>query len=603
MDKKKWMRTVYLAALVLALSLVFVLLLCLGTTERNDIKNTREDERLVTINDYVCRELADEDAPIGVYKEYTFRLPGDIDANTNSCLGFYTVHQYVKVYIDEECVYSICPSDKNRMTKTVGSNWTMIPLTSEDIKKSVRVELIPVYESFRNREVVFEVGTGLDIYRNRLRKDLPQILFGGIAILIGVLFICIAGYDVIKKHRGSDIVALGEFSALLGVWRLTDTRFTPFMFPDNTLLVYYISMTALMLAIVPVMKWMKNYCPDRFKSWIDIYMVIALLNCIVQLMLQIMGLVDVRQSLIVTQALIVGGFLLDTGIFLYEKKTCGDKYRMPLGNKLLFLCEVGVIADILQYYVRGNSSGLLFSLCAIVIYILIMGVASLYRYGEQEITLAKQERLLIEKERKIVIQERKLTESRIKAMMSQIRSHFIFNVLANISTYCKIDPAKADQALIRFARYLRKNISFIEKDTVVPFDEELEQVEDYVALEQLRFPDRIAFVKEIATSSFSIPPLTIQPLVENAIKHGLVEHGRSGTIIVNTQRTGNEIRIRVMDDGVGFDANEEEREESVGIRNVRYRIENMVHGSLTIESTKGNGTTVTITIPVEETGA
>ena len=143
----------------------------------------------------------------------------------------------------------------------------------------------------------------------------------------------------------------------------------------------------------------------------------------------------------------------------------------------------------------------------------------------------------------------------------------------------------------------------INKIDVLPyfdFDMELEQLEDYIALEQLRFEDRIQFEKQIETSSFEIPPLTIQPLVENAIKHGLIEPGKSGTICLHTKRKTGYVEITVTDNGIGFAPEECEKEESVGIRNVRYRLQHMVGGKLTIDSVPGEGTKVTITIPTEE---
>ncbi|MBO4980616.1 MAG: histidine kinase [Lachnospiraceae bacterium] len=94
----------------------------------------------------------------------------------------------------------------------------------------------------------------------------------------------------------------------------------------------------------------------------------------------------------------------------------------------------------------------------------------------------------------------------------------------------------ADDALICFSRYLRKNINIIEEEGLIDFSKELAHLEDYIALEQIRFQDMIIFEKEIEETNFKIPPLTIQPIIENAIKHGLVEHGRSGTVRLHTRR-------------------------------------------------------------------
>ncbi len=226
-----------------------------------------------------------------------------------------------------------------------------------------------------------------------------------------------------------------------------------------------------------------------------------------------------------------------------------------------------------------------------------MQIAKLDReLAQKDRELAKSERQVAQQNRELAEKEHRLTDSRIKVMMSQIRSHFIFNVLATISTYCKIDPKMADKALVCFSRYLRRNIHIIEVDGLIDFSSELEQLEDYVTLEQLRFAEEITFEKKIETSSFKIPPLTVQPIVENAIKHGLVEHGKSGTVFLHTEKKENNIVITVADNGVGFTPGMLAKTESVGIKNVRYRLENMTGGTLNIESEPGRGTTVTIQI-------
>lgn len=584
---RKLLQWLFVAAIISVIVLYFIL----GITSKTEVSQSRIENSLVIVKDYECVEEKDDAAPIGVRKEYILKLPDKV--TTDTYLAFYTVHQYVEVFFDGQNIYSLKPSSSGKVTKTIGSNWVMIPVCVEDAGKEVRVEITPVYESFRNRQVEFIIGSGLAIYMDRLKRDLPQLILGGMAVFVGLIFVCVAGYNLIKRHRGKGIAALGLFSTMLGIWRLADTRFTPFIFPNQSALLYYISVTMLMLGMVPLMKWLEEYLTEKSRYIINIYCVVVVIICLVQLTLQFCGIFDLRETLTITHITIAVGVVLAIGIAIYEGKAYPDKSKMPLGNKLVYLCVAGVVADVVAYYMKGNSSGLIFSLMAFLLYIVFMGIATLYNYSEQEIRLAEQDRQLAQK-------ERSLTDSRIKAMMSQIRSHFIFNVLTTISTYCKIDPQKADSALIRFSRYLRKNIKIIEEDGMIDFDAELEQVEDYVALEQLRFPQRIVFEEEIRTRSFMIPPLTIQPLVENAIKHGLMEMGRSGKITLSTMRKKDCTEITITDDGVGFEPQTLEKPESVGIRNVRYRLENMAEGSLTIDSRPGEGTIITIKIPIKE---
>lgn len=215
-------------------------------------------------------------------------------------------------------------------------------------------------------------------------------------------------------------------------------------------------------------------------------------------------------------------------------------------------------------------------------------------------TTIEQNRRAAEQDRKLAQTERELTESRIATMMSQIRNHFIFNTLGVISGYCKIDPPKADEMLTRFARYLRRNMQYLEEKNLIPFDIEVKQVEDYIVLEQMRFPDRIDFGENFETTDFKLPPLTVQPLVENAVKHGITKPGRKGSVCVSTRQEDGNIIIEVADDGIGFDAAELEKSGSIGLRNVRYRLEHMAAATLKIESVPGQGTCATICIPEQK---
>ncbi len=190
-----------------------------------------------------------------------------------------------------------------------------------------------------------------------------------------------------------------------------------------------------------------------------------------------------------------------------------------------------------------------------------------------------------------------LEHSRIVLAMSQIRAHFIFNVLNAISGMCKYDPGKADETIIRFARYLRGNIDVMQEDRTESFLVTLRHLEDYVALEQIRFGDHIAFEVEPEVTDFKLPPLIIQPIVENAIKHGLNPKEEGGFILLRTRRENGGVIITVTDDGVGFDPNAKTDKRSVGLSNVRFRLKEMVNGELYINSVPDVGTTVTIFIP------
>ena len=192
-----------------------------------------------------------------------------------------------------------------------------------------------------------------------------------------------------------------------------------------------------------------------------------------------------------------------------------------------------------------------------------------------------------------------LTESRVSTMMSQIRPHFIYNTLGSIEQLCIIDPKKAGDLVHNFAKYLRGNFGELDNPKPILMSQEMEHVHHYISIENVRFPD-MTFSFEMNSGDFHIPALTIQPIVENAIKHGLMKLQKGGTIRVVSYENDTHYCVSVEDDGVGFDTSVllDERKH-VGIRNIRARLEVMVNGTLQIESTEGVGTKVSIQIPKE----
>ena len=208
---------------------------------------------------------------------------------------------------------------------------------------------------------------------------------------------------------------------------------------------------------------------------------------------------------------------------------------------------------------------------------------------------AKAKELEMEK----IVLNAQLTETRVSTMMSQIRPHFIYNTLGSIEQLCKLDPPKAGELVHNFAKYLRGNFGELDNPRPILMSQEMEHVHHYISIENVRFPD-MTFSFEMNSEDFHIPALTVQPIVENAIKHGLMKLSKGGTIRVISYETDTDFCVSVSDDGVGFDTNAVlDDRKHVGIRNIRERLKVMVNGTLEIESTVGVGTKVLIKIPKE----
>ena len=191
-------------------------------------------------------------------------------------------------------------------------------------------------------------------------------------------------------------------------------------------------------------------------------------------------------------------------------------------------------------------------------------------------------------------------EQRIQIMMTQIQPHFLFNTIATFRALCRKDPGKAAEVAEMFGAYLRQNLDSLGTVGLIPFQKELEHTKTYTEIEMVRFRN-LRVVYDIHESDFEIPPLTVQPMVENAIRHG-ARAGKEETITVTTGKSAKGYEIMIQDNGIGFEPEKQnisdEAGHHIGIANVRERIESMCGGSLIIESEPDKGTKVTIMVPV-----
>ena len=190
-----------------------------------------------------------------------------------------------------------------------------------------------------------------------------------------------------------------------------------------------------------------------------------------------------------------------------------------------------------------------------------------------------------------------MAEQRIKIMISQIQPHFLYNTLATIQALCRIDPEQAFSTTEKFGQYLRQNLDSLNRSDLVSFEKELEHTKVYADIEKIRFPS-INVEYDIEDDDFSLPALTIQPLVENAIRHG-VRAKKDGYVKVITHKLPGCHEVIIKDNGKGFDVEAAFKadETHIGLRNVKERVEKMCGGTMTIESEIGVGTEIGIAIP------
>ena len=260
-----------------------------------------------------------------------------------------------------------------------------------------------------------------------------------------------------------------------------------------------------------------------------------------------------------------------------------------------------VIFFLLYIFVPLGGGALQMSLRGIAVVNLGMALALLFILVniqfEHEITLRRQ--------------EKELAELRIDIMLSQIQPHFLYNVLTAIRKLCEIDPVRAGESVSAFSKFLRANMDSLTNKAPIPFEQELEHVRSYLYLEQQRFGDRLHVIYDIQAINFCIPPLTLQPIAENAVRHGIRRKEDGGTLTIRSEERGDAFIVTVTDDGAGFSpekknrpaeisGEEKEKKTHVGIKNVRDRLLALCKGEIEIRSRPEKGTKVTISIPKEK---
>ena len=255
----------------------------------------------------------------------------------------------------------------------------------------------------------------------------------------------------------------------------------------------------------------------------------------------------------------------------------------------LILFLVDIAASYFGWWQTGFASKIYF-----LIGFMISAVVSM-RIVPKNIKAAKKAEQL-EKEK--ITLDAELARSRISTLMSQIHPHFVYNTLGSIEQLCELDPPKAAKLVNDFSKYLRGNFGELDNPRLIRVSKELEHTKHYIGIEKVRFPD-IEFITEMTCRDFSIPALTIQPIVENAVKHGILGREEGGTVRVKIYETDSSYFITVKDNGVGFDVTELESKNHIGLRNIKSRLEAMCGGILHIESIVGVGTKITVEIPKE----
>lgn len=412
-------------------------------------------------------------------------------------------------------------------------------------------------------------------------------VFNATICIIGIAFLLIHTVNILlKKNRRRDENNLLVFVIFTAIHFATYLTFTliKLSYTSDALIISFYTTFYIMNNIEALLLFIyaKSYISlqkktDQIISIINysvfaIFVILDIVNIFVKFFFSSKAGVYTRSDFMITSQ---GYQFVSLGIVLFI--TLFNK-KVKTVERIAFAlyCILPIVAILLQNAFKGYAIAYLSIVISIEILFLFVNI-------RKNIQLANE--------------AKRNKEAEIKIMMSQIQPHFIYNTLASISTLIKIDPDKAQEGLDAFTEYLRANLSSLTDTGLILFSNELKHIKTYLSLEKMRFDDRLQIVYDIKTTDFMVPPLSIQPLVENAVKHGILKKMEGGTVWIKTYETNNSFVVEIKDDGVGFNVNGLSKDDSkhIGLNNVKYRLSTLSHADVAITSDIDKGTTAVVT--------
>lgn len=530
------------------------------------------------------------------------RLKGHFDAEImeGAVLNFFCNHIGVSMFVNGELIFTDAQSEMTShgmdlMPSMCGKRWEQLQcpvLTTED-----EVEFqFTNFHKYGNQNAYQEVlaslmitpldNTILEVY---LKPYIEPLQMAGYALIIVAVMFLGASFSaiILKSNIGRTLFYMGMATLFAGGYMVFDIMMV-YILDELLVIKTYGSQLCLMLAVYFVGLIICENIKSKRKN-------------IAQVVMWISGSVNVLLSV----------WTISGKVLLYDTKLYWDISQLVICLVLSVLCilemksEKKSIIERVTYVtyvlvnlavlldISGAGSGMYYSGVWFKVFYVILLFIFLVD-GAKQVVLDHQASI---KNKKL---KEELEQSRITVMLSQIQPHFLYNSLTSVMDLCDWDPKQAKSAIADFADYLRGNLASLRNENLISFETELRHIEKYLRLEKLRFREELEIVYDIQSKDFMLPALSVQPLVENAVKHGVGQKVGGGSVMIHTRETDTEYIICIKDNGVGFNTentNEEDGESHVGIENTRKRLDMMLKARVEIESTKGIGTTACIMIP------
>lgn len=367
---RKIVETVYFACLAVCT----VMMIIAFATFRLEIGGQETKEGYEQIREYDYQLVEDKDAPQGVREEYSFTIEGVQEAYR--VLMFYTTHQNVKVYLENDLLYSMRAADSNLFNQSPGCVWNEVVFASENNGGHLKIMLESVYSTSIGNVPEFYFGVKYDIGKRIILENLPAILLGAGAILLGLVFIAFVLYNYKNSQIDKSLMMLGLFSVNIGIWKLSDMSAIKILFESSAPALGIQPFVSLLLVVVPFTLFLKDMHQNKDSRIWYIPCVVSLIHIVAEIILQISGIADFRQMLVATHMVIVMTIILIVSMTVYEVRTRGWNKKLKRNALCIGSCCVGMACDMLVYYFT-NGEGTFLGILGFMVYIIVIGADSM----------------------------------------------------------------------------------------------------------------------------------------------------------------------------------------------------------------------------------
>lgn len=524
------------------------------------------------------------DVPENTEITLTNTLPEDV--RDGSAVAFRSRMQEVRVYVGSRLAWRF-PEERLLGGELTGA-WHFVPLEEADAGKEIRICLSSPYAAFSGRAEAVMYGDYNDLVTAVISRHIKTFR---ISVLIGIIGALTAAMAVFgrKYHIYGWFGNLGLLLLDAAGWMAGEAQM-----PSGIVgleMWHYLSLISLLFCPVFLTAYLYARWPDICGRATAALFWICLAAAAGGSAVKLAGGPDFMEQLPVMLGMTAAALAWTLWIYiLAAARRTGESIRSELFCVLLILAAG--LAEGIRFVKNGSVVGLYIRAAVLVyaLYLLQNSVRILYRSFRENQELRQ-----------------RLRRSRAELMASQIRPHFIYNTLNSIRALISLDPEAARQTVYDFSTYLRLNLENMGERELIRFPEELRHIRAYLNIEKVRFEERLSVTEDIRETAFSVPPLSIQPLVENAVKHGICRKMAGGTVTLRSRSEEDAYVVEVEDDGAGFDPSlprggtggkENGKTDShIGLENIRFRVEEISGGTLAIESRPGEGTRVTVRFP------